>query len=73
MYLNYFAFSILIQCITKIQLFFVCTQLKPNSPDFKHKDTGEGLWLGSSTPPWVLLKLPPVPTKQGDEFEKVAV
>ncbi|CAH2035925.1 unnamed protein product [Thlaspi arvense] len=25
----------------------------PKQPDFKHKDTGEALWLGSDTPVWV--------------------
>ncbi|KAL3612392.1 hypothetical protein D5086_003412 [Populus alba] len=30
----------------------------PKSPDFKHKETGEGLWLDTS-PAWVLPKLPP--------------
>ncbi|KAJ6753823.1 PROTEIN OSB2 CHLOROPLASTIC [Salix purpurea] len=30
----------------------------PKSPDFKHKETGEGLWLVTS-PAWVLPKLPP--------------
>ncbi|KAL4612057.1 hypothetical protein ACB092_08G171300 [Castanea dentata] len=29
------------------------------APDFRHKDTGEGLWLNSS-PDWVLPKLPPL-------------
>ncbi|KAM3741034.1 hypothetical protein ACB098_08G145200 [Castanea mollissima] len=29
------------------------------APDFKHKDTGEGLWLNGS-PDWVLPKLPPL-------------
>ncbi|XP_072983654.1 protein OSB2, chloroplastic-like isoform X1 [Typha latifolia] len=39
-------------------------KLNPKSPDFKHKDTGEALWLGSSsTPQWVLSKLPPLITK----------
>ncbi|CAJ1951622.1 unnamed protein product [Sphenostylis stenocarpa] len=33
------------------------------APDFKHKETGEGLWLNSS-PSWVLEKLPPVKPKQ---------
>ncbi|PQP94928.1 protein OSB4 chloroplastic isoform X2 [Prunus yedoensis var. nudiflora] len=32
-------------------------------PDFKHKETGEALWL-SSSPAWVLPKLPPLRTKQ---------
>jgi len=57
----------------KLSCTLSCTQLKPSSPDFKHKDTGEGLWIGSSTPAWVLPKLPPVPTKQGDGLEKVTV
>ncbi|XP_010938617.1 protein OSB3, chloroplastic/mitochondrial [Elaeis guineensis] len=39
-------------------------KLKPNSPDFKHKDTGEALWLGSYTPQWVLQKLPPLNTEK---------
>ncbi|THU66899.1 hypothetical protein C4D60_Mb05t19050 [Musa balbisiana] len=30
------------------------------SPDFKHKKTGEALWLSSTTPQWVLTNLPPV-------------
>ncbi|KAL6519390.1 hypothetical protein OROGR_018710 [Orobanche gracilis] len=29
----------------------------PKSPDFKHKETGEGLWL-NDTPDWALSKLP---------------
>ena len=30
----------------------------PRAPDFKHKDTGEGLWLtGRDTPPWVMERL----------------
>ncbi|XP_051124688.1 protein OSB1, mitochondrial-like [Andrographis paniculata] len=29
----------------------------PNSPDFKHKDTGEALWLTQNDPPWVRQQL----------------
>lgn len=30
----------------------------PRAPDFKHKDTGEGLWLtGRDTPPWVMERM----------------
>uniref|UniRef100_A0A2P2Q5U2 Protein OSB1 n=1 Tax=Rhizophora mucronata TaxID=61149 RepID=A0A2P2Q5U2_RHIMU len=29
----------------------------PRAPDFKHKDTGEALWLGSNDPPWVKRQL----------------
>ncbi|ESW24981.1 hypothetical protein PHAVU_004G177000 [Phaseolus vulgaris] len=39
------------------------------APDFKHKDTGEGLWLDSS-PSWVLAKLPPVKPKQIVETDR---
>uniref|UniRef100_A0A0D9VA81 Single-stranded DNA-binding protein n=1 Tax=Leersia perrieri TaxID=77586 RepID=A0A0D9VA81_9ORYZ len=28
-------------------------------PDFKHKDTGEPLWIGSQTPRWAIDALPP--------------
>lgn len=28
-------------------------KLNPKSPDFKHKDTGESLWLMDSDPPWI--------------------
>ncbi|CAG7883935.1 unnamed protein product [Brassica rapa] len=33
------------------------------APDFKHKETGEALWLNES-PTWVLSKLPPVKKRQ---------
>jgi hypothetical protein len=36
------------------------------APDFKHKDTGAGLWLKGS-PSWVLPKLPPLKLKQKSE------
>ncbi|KAL6572302.1 Protein osb1, mitochondrial-like [Orobanche minor] len=32
-------------------------KLNPNSPDFKHKDTGEVLWLQDNDPPWVRKQL----------------
>ncbi|KAF5193359.1 Osb3 protein [Thalictrum thalictroides] len=34
-------------------------KMNPKSPDFKHKETGEALWLNKS-PAWVSDKLPPV-------------
>ncbi|KAK9274540.1 hypothetical protein L1049_021789 [Liquidambar formosana] len=37
-------------------------KINEKSPDFKHKDTREGLWL-SDSPTWVLSKLPPAKTK----------
>lgn len=35
------------------------SQLKEKSPDFRHKETGQGLWL-DGLPSWVLAKLPPI-------------
>lgn len=35
----------------------------PKAPDFKHKDSGEALWMTDS-PTWVLPKLPPLKTNQ---------
>ncbi|KAJ8760515.1 hypothetical protein K2173_015182 [Erythroxylum novogranatense] len=34
-------------------------------PDFKHKETGKGLWL-SDSPDWVLSRLPPLKQEQND-------
>ncbi|CAK9157721.1 unnamed protein product [Ilex paraguariensis] len=34
-------------------------KVNAKSPDFKHKDTGEGLWLDAS-PAWALSRLPPL-------------
>ncbi|QHO13665.1 hypothetical protein HN873_052952 [Arachis hypogaea] len=39
----------------------------PKAPDFKHKETGEVLWLNDS-PSWVLSKLPPMKPKESAEF-----
>ncbi|XP_028770148.1 protein OSB2, chloroplastic-like [Neltuma alba] len=39
------------------------TKKTERSPDFKHKETGEALWLNSS-PSWVLPKLPPLKEKE---------
>ncbi|CAE5958951.1 unnamed protein product [Arabidopsis arenosa] len=39
----------------------------PKSPDFKHKETGVGLWL-SDSPSWVLEKLPPPKSKTSDIY-----
>ncbi|KAK7379950.1 hypothetical protein VNO78_32218 [Psophocarpus tetragonolobus] len=39
------------------------------SPDFKHKETGEGLWLNSS-PSWVSSKLPPPKPKSVETGRK---
>lgn len=41
---------------------FLYLQIKERSPDFKHKETGEALWL-SDSPTWVLSKLPPPKSK----------
>ncbi|KAJ0083102.1 hypothetical protein Patl1_11639 [Pistacia atlantica] len=45
-------------------------KLSKNAPDFKHKETGEGLWLNSA-PDWVLPKLPePVKSQKAAAFGK---
>lgn len=44
-------------------------KLKERAPDFKHKETGEALWLDGS-PTWVLSKLPPPNSKQDASFGK---
>ncbi|KAL0438652.1 UNVERIFIED_CONTAM: protein OSB1, mitochondrial [Sesamum latifolium] len=32
-------------------------KLSPKAPDFKHKDTGEVLWLKDNDPPWIKRQL----------------
>ena len=32
-------------------------KVNPQLPDFKHKDTGESLWLSPNDPPWVKKQL----------------
>ncbi|OAY82032.1 protein OSB2, chloroplastic isoform X1 [Ananas comosus] len=41
-------------------------KFNPKSPDFKHKESGEVLWLRPSTPEWIVSKLPPLNTKAGN-------
>jgi len=40
-------------------------KLNPNQPDFKHKDTGEALWLSTYDPPWVRRQLQLLDSKMG--------
>lgn len=46
---------------------FVCDwQKNPKYPDFKHKDTGEALWVeGRNNPPWVKSQLAKLDTRMG--------
>ncbi|KAF5956578.1 hypothetical protein HYC85_003803 [Camellia sinensis] len=37
-------------------------KIKERAPDFKHKDTGEALWL-NNCPAWLLSRLPPLKSK----------
>ncbi|XP_010045341.2 protein OSB2, chloroplastic [Eucalyptus grandis] len=39
-------------------------KLKEKSPDFRHKETRQGLWL-DGLPSWVLAKLPPIKAHEG--------
>lgn len=51
-------------CIKFLFISFLwINQKSERHPDFKHKETGEALWLDSS-PKWVLPKLPPLKEKQ---------
>ncbi|KAG7532706.1 Primosome PriB/single-strand DNA-binding [Arabidopsis thaliana x Arabidopsis arenosa] len=36
----------------------------PKAPDFKHKETGEVLWINNNSPTWALSKLPPLKKNQ---------
>lgn len=36
---------------------------KPNQPDFKHKDTGEALWIHPRDPQWVKVQLQQLDSK----------
>ncbi|XP_071724548.1 protein OSB4, chloroplastic-like [Rutidosis leptorrhynchoides] len=45
-------------------------KMSPKYPDFKHKDSGEGLWL-DSCPEWIKSKLPaPAPKRKDTTFGK---
>lgn len=40
-------------------------KLYPGSPDFKHKETGEVLWLSPNDPPWVKKQLKLLDSEMG--------
>ncbi|KAK4859305.1 hypothetical protein QYF36_003131 [Acer negundo] len=39
----------------------------PNSPDFKHKDTGEALWFQPNDPPWIKKQLKLIDSKMAEQ------
>lgn len=39
----------------------------PKAPDFKHKETGEAIWLNPRTPSWVTDALPPAKSNVGSK------
>lgn len=45
------------------------SKLNQKAPDFKHKNTGIGLWVGSS-PDWVLSQLPPLRDQRAASSDK---
>ena len=48
-------------------------QKNPKYPDFKHKDTGEALWVeGRYNPPWVKSQLAILDTRRGSLFDQDA-
>ncbi|GLU04332.1 hypothetical protein SLE2022_214840 [Rubroshorea leprosula] len=42
----------------------------PQQPDFKHKDTGESLWLSPNDPPWVKRQLELLDSRMGEGLGK---
>jgi len=69
MFLNIYKFISLFWILCNELIAHFYHQRNEKAPDFKHKETGEGLWLGSS-PSWVLDKLPPVKPKKGVETDR---
>ncbi|KAK9129618.1 hypothetical protein Sjap_010105 [Stephania japonica] len=46
-----------------------CSKANPRHPDFKHKDTGESLWLSSEDPPWVRKQLQLLDSRRAELLE----
>ncbi|ONI32841.1 hypothetical protein PRUPE_1G389600 [Prunus persica] len=42
-------------------------KLNPRQPDFKHKDTGEALWLSPGDPPWIKRQLELLDTRMAQQ------
>lgn len=42
-------------------------KVNPRQPDFKHKDTGEALWLSPNDPPWIKRQLQLLDTKMAEQ------
>ncbi|BFG17901.1 hypothetical protein CerSpe_041750 [Prunus speciosa] len=42
-------------------------KLNPRQPDFKHKDTGEALWLSPGDPPWIKRQLELLDTRMAEQ------
>lgn len=42
-------------------------KVNPRQPDFKHKETGEALWLRPSDPPWIKRQLQLLDTKMEEQ------
>ncbi|KAI3440326.1 uncharacterized protein J3R85_003649 [Psidium guajava] len=42
------------------------SKVNPRQPDFKHRDTGEALWLCSHDPPWIQRQLKLLDSRMGD-------
>ncbi|KAA8546247.1 hypothetical protein F0562_003014 [Nyssa sinensis] len=51
------------------------SKVKPNYPDFKHKDTGEALWLSTNDPPWIKrqLQLQDSRLEEGSQGEDIII
>ena len=42
-------------------------KVNPKLPDFKHKDTGEVLWLSPNDPPWIKKQLQLLDSKMAEQ------
>lgn len=43
------------------------TKLNTRKPDFKHKDTGEALWLSPNDPPWIKTQIHRLDLKMAEQ------
>jgi hypothetical protein len=53
--------------VQNIELSGLDMQPTPNYPDFKHKDSGKALWIGTRSPQWAVDALPPLKFKGGNK------
>jgi hypothetical protein len=47
-------------------------QRTPKHPDFKHKESGKGLWIGTKSPQWAVDVLPSLNFKGGQLWYEIS-